>query len=63
MYARVTYTCTKQVNTRLSNPSYSLHKIVDQRFEKPGEEKTAKFENEVFEDSGISDGKYSPAPL
>jgi len=57
MYARVSYTCTKQVNTRLSNPSYSLHKVVDERFEKPAEKyPEEKISDDVFEDSGISDG-------
>ena len=27
MYARVSYTCTKQVNAKLWNPGYSLNKV------------------------------------
>ena len=28
MYARINYTCTKNVNSKLSNPGYSLTKVV-----------------------------------
>ena len=28
MYARVNYTCTKNVNSRLWNPGYSLNKVI-----------------------------------
>jgi len=63
MYARINYTCTKNVNSKLSNPGYSLTKVVDPApiFRYLGVKQNQP--DDVSIDSGVSDCSNSSNDL